>query len=169
MNLPDHKISNHELAQAQDMNLPKHKISNHEGHAGPKVPAVSCLADFCIRFLAVRVVVDGRQRAVPSRAGRHLEQQDEGLEEGLEVVHIVEAAPNLDILEERHAEDGKDEHDQEEEEADVEQGRHGHHEGEEEGADALGALDETQHAPDLGHAHHAEQGRRDEVLLDKVT
>ncbi len=31
-----------------------------------------------------------------------------------------------DILEERHAKHSKDEHDQEEEETNVEQGRHGH-------------------------------------------
>jgi len=151
------------------LSIPEYKVGNHEGNSRPKVPTVPCLAYFRIRFLAVRIVVDGGQRPVPARARRHLEQQDERLEEGLEVVDIVEAAPDLDVLEEGHAEDGKDEHDEEEEEADVEEGGHGHDEGEEEGADALGALDETQDSPHLGHAHHAQQGRRHEILLDKVT
>ena len=82
-------------------------------------------------------------------AGCHLEEKDERLEESLEVVNVVEAASDLDVLEEAHAEDSEDEHDEEEEEADVEEGGHGHDEGEEEGADALGALDQPQHTTHL--------------------
>jgi len=98
-----------------------------------------------------------------------LEQQDERLEEGLEVVDVVEAAADLDILEERHAKDGEDEHDKEEEKADVEEGGHGHHQGEEEGSNPLGTLDETKDSPHLGHANHSQQGRGHEILLNKVT
>jgi hypothetical protein len=98
-----------------------------------------------------------------------LEQQDERLEEGLEVVDVVEAAADLDVLEEGHAEDGKNEHDKEEKEADVEEGGHGHHQREEEGSNPLGALDETKDSPHLRHAHHSQQGRRHKILLDKVT
>ena len=82
-------------------------------------------------------------------AGRHLEEEDERLEESLEVVNIIEAPSYLDVLEEAHPEDGENEHDEEEEEADVEEGGHGHDEGEEEGADALGALDQPQHTTHL--------------------
>jgi hypothetical protein len=125
------------------LDLPKHKVGNHEGHSRPEIPAVAGLSYFRVRFFAVRIIIDGGQGPVPPGARRHLEQQDEGLKESLEVMHIVEATPDLDILEEGHAEDGEDEHDEEEEEADVQEGGHGHDQGEEEGADALGAFDET--------------------------
>ena len=82
-------------------------------------------------------------------AGRHLEEEDERLEESLEVVNIIEAPSYLDVLEEAHPEDGEDEHDEEEEEADVEEGGHGHDEGEEEGADTLRTLDQPQHTTHL--------------------
>ena len=82
-------------------------------------------------------------------AGRHLEEEDERLEESLEVVNIIEPASDLDVLEEAHPEDGEDEHDEEEEEADVEEGGHGHDEGEEEGADTLRTLDQPQHTTHL--------------------
>ena len=88
-------------------------------------------------------------RLVYTCAGCHLEEKDERLEESLEVVNVVEAASDLDVLEEAHTEDSEDEHDEEEEEADVEEGGHGHDEGEEEGADALGALDQPQHTTHL--------------------
>ena len=61
----------------------------------------------------------------------HLEQQDHGLEEGLEVVDLVQCAPVLDVHEEGHAEDGEDEHHEEQQQADVEEGRDGHDQGEE--------------------------------------
>ena len=82
-------------------------------------------------------------------AGRHLEEQDERLEKSLEVVNIVEAASDLDVLEEAHPEDGEDEHDEEEEEEDVEEGGHGHDEGEEEGADTLRTLYQPQNTTHL--------------------
>ena len=78
-----------------------------------------------------------------------MEEQDECLEESLEVVNVVEAAPDLDVFEETHAEDGEDEHDEEEEEADVEQGRQGHPQGEEQCSNSLRSFDQTQNSPDL--------------------
>ena len=82
-------------------------------------------------------------------AGRHLEEEDERLEESLEVVNIIEPASDLDVLEEAHPKDGEDEHDEEEEEADVEEGGHGHDEGEEEGADTLRTFDQPQNTTHL--------------------
>jgi hypothetical protein len=61
--------------------------------------------------------------------------------------------PDLDVLEERHAEDGEDEHDQEEQEGDVDEGRKRHHQREEQRPDALRSLDQAQDSPDLGHPH----------------
>ena len=80
-----------------------------------------------------------------------MEEQDECLEESLEVVNVVEAAPDLDVFEETHAEDGEDEHDEEEEEADVEQGRHGHDQREQEGPDTLRSLDQPQYSANLNN------------------
>ena len=110
---------------------------------------VTVLSDLGVRFLAVRVVKYGRQGFGPTSAGCHLEKQDEGLEESLEVVDIVESRSDLDILEEADAEDGKDEHDEEEEEADVHEGGHGHPEGKEQCSNSLGAFDQTQNSAHL--------------------
>ena len=79
----------------------------------------------------------------------HLKEENEGLEEGLEVVDVVEASSDLNISEQRHSKDGEDEHDQEEKEADVEEGWHRHDEGEEQGSDPLRPLDQTQHSTNL--------------------
>ncbi len=47
------------------------------------------------------------------RAGGHLKEQDHGLPEGFEVVDVVQSPPVLHVHEEGHAEDGEDEHDEE--------------------------------------------------------
>lgn len=56
----------------------------------------------------------------------YLKEQDHALAEGLEVVDIVDAALLLHVHEKGHAENGEDEHDQEQQQADVEQGGQGH-------------------------------------------
>ena len=53
-----------------------------------------------------------------------LKEEDHGLPESLKVVDRVQCPPVLDVHEEAHPEDGKYEHDQEEEKEDVEQGWH---------------------------------------------
>ena len=78
-----------------------------------------------------------------------MEKQDESLEESLEVVDIVESWSDFHILEETDAKDGKDEHDKDEEEADVEQGGKRHPEGEEQCPDSLRSFDETENSADL--------------------
>lgn len=70
--------------------------------------------------------------------------------------------------EERHAEDGEDEHDQEQQQTDVEQRRQGHGQRKQQRSDTFGALDETQHTTDLGHSDDSEQRGRHEVLLDEI-
>ena len=131
-------------------------------------PGSRIVSTVCTWF-AVVLVHDPVEDAVPPGAGRHLEQQDHTLPEGPEVVDLVQGAPQLHVHEETHPEDCKDEHDEEQEQADVEQGGDGHGEGEQEGPDAPGPLDEPEDPTDLGHPDHPEQGRGDEVLLDKVT
>ena len=59
----------------------------------------------------VCVVKDGIEGSIPTSAGCHLEQENESLEKFLEVVNIIESTSHLDILEEGHSKDGKDEHD----------------------------------------------------------
>ena len=44
-------------------------------------------------------------------------------------MHVIKSGPDLDVLEEGHSEDGKDEHDEEQEEADVDEGGKRHHKG----------------------------------------
>ena len=72
-----------------------------------------------------------------------MEEEDERLEESLEVVNIIEPASDLDVLEEAHPEDGEDEHDEEEEEADVHEGGQRHDQGEEQGPDSFRTFDQS--------------------------
>ena len=66
-------------------------------------------------------------------------------------MNIVKSSSDLDILEETHSEDSKDEHYEEEKKTNIEKSRERHDQREEESSDTLGALDETQDSPDLGH------------------
>ena len=54
-----------------------------------------------------------------------------------------------DILEEWHAKDSKDKHDQEEKKTDIEQGRHGHDQREQKSSDTFSTFDQTQHTTNL--------------------
>ena len=78
-----------------------------------------------------------------------MEEEDERLEEGFEVVNIVEAWPDLGVLEQADAKDGKDEHDEEEEETDVHEGGEGHDQGEEQGPDSLRTFDQSKNPSNL--------------------
>ena len=78
-----------------------------------------------------------------------MEEEDERLEEGFEVVNIVEAWPDLGVLEQADAKDGKDEHDEEEEETDVHEGGEGHDQGEEQGPDSLCTFDQSKNPSNL--------------------
>ena len=84
-------------------------------------------------------------------------------------MHVVESGPDLDILEERHSKDGKDEHDEKEQETDVDEGGEGHDQRKEQGSNPLRALDETQNSADFRHSDDSKQRRRHKVFLDKVT
>ena len=44
-------------------------------------------------------------------------------------MYVIKSGPDHDILEQRHAKNRKDEHDQEEKEADINQSREGHDKG----------------------------------------
>ena len=145
------------------------QVGEQEGDAHGGVAAVARRARLRVRLVALLLVDDAFQDAVPSGRRRHLEEQDHGLAERLEVVDLVDARLVLDVHEERHAEDGEDEHDQEEQQADVEQRRQGHGQGEQQRPDALGALDQTQDSTHFGHSHHTQQRRRHKVLFDQIT
>ena len=108
-----------------------------------KIATITIFPDFRVGLFAVGEIKDGGQSSVPSGRGGHLEEEDEGLEEGFEVVDIVESRPDLGVLEQADAKDGKDEHDEEEEETDVHEGGQGHHQGEEQGPDSLCSLDQS--------------------------
>ena len=125
------------------------KVDDEIPDGGAELAAVTVLTNLWVGLLAIGVVKYGGQCLRPASAGCHLEKQDESLEEGFEVVHVVESRTDLDVLEETDAKDGKDEHDEEEEEADVEQGRQGHPQGEEQCSNSLRSFDQTQNSPDL--------------------
>ena len=60
--------------------------------------------------LAVPLVHDPIEDAVPARRGGHLEEEDHALAEGLEVVDFVQSSSQFDRHEETHAEYCKNEH-----------------------------------------------------------
>lgn len=68
-----------------------------------------------------------------------------------------------------HAENGKDEHYEKEEEANVEQRWQRHGQGKQQCPNALGTLHQTQHSTDFRDTHYTKQRRRYKVLLDDVT
>lgn len=70
----------------------------------------------------------------------HLEQQDHTLTERFEVVDVVEAALVLAVHEKGHPEYGEDKHDQEKQQTDIEEGRQGHGQGEQERPDSFSTL-----------------------------
>ena len=66
-------------------------------------------------------------------------------------MNIVEPSSDLDILEETHPEDSKDEHYEEEKKTNVEKSRKGHDQREEQSPDTLGSFDQPQHSAHLGN------------------
>lgn len=75
------------------------------------------------------VVEDGAEQTVPAGGGGDLEQADHAVPESLKVKHVIDPRLPFHVGEVGHAEDGVDEHDQEEEEPNVKESRKGHHEG----------------------------------------
>ena len=75
-------------------------------------------------------VRDAGEHAGPPGRRRHLEEYDHALAKRLKVEHVVDAVQMFHVHEERHAEYRKDEHDEKQEQADVEQRwqRHGERE-----------------------------------------
>ena len=117
------------------------QVGNEVGNSGSKIAAVTIFPDFGVGLFAICEVENGCQSSVPSSRCGHLEEENERLEESFEVVDIVEAWPDLGVLEQANAEDSKDEHDEEEKEADVHEGREGHDQGEKQGPDSLRSFD----------------------------
>ena len=144
------------------------KMSDTEGDSNSKAAAVSLQTNLGIVNLTVAVVEDGVQCSVPARSGGHLEQEDERLEKRLEIVDIIEAGSDLDILEKTHSEDGQDEHDQEEKKTNVEKSWQRHDQGEQECSDSPRTFDKTENSANLDDPDHPQQGRGDEIFLNEV-
>ena len=125
------------------------QVGNEVGNSSSEIATITIFPDFRVGLFAVGEIKDGGQCSVPSGRGGHLEEEDERLEEGLEVVDIVESGSDLGVLEETDAKDGEDEHDEEEEEADVHQGGEGHDQGEEQGPDSFCSLDQSKNSSNL--------------------
>jgi hypothetical protein len=68
-------------------------------------------------------------------------------------VNVIKSRTNLDILEQGHAKDTEDKHDEEKEETNVEQCWEGHHQGKQQSSDSLGTFDQPQDPAYLGHSH----------------
>ena len=118
---------------------------------GDRLGAVSAVAvGFEVRRRVVTLVLvhQRRQHAVPAGRRRDLEQNDHAVEERLEVEDVVDAVHVPDVHEEGHAEDGVDKHDEEEQQADVDQSRHRDGQREQQRPNAFGRLDESQHPAD---------------------
>ena len=119
------------------------QVGNEVGNSSSKIAAVTIFSNFRVSLFAISEVKDGRQRSIPSSRCGHLEEEDERLEEGFEVVNIIEAWPDLGVLEQANAKDSKDEHDEEEKETDVHEGGERHDQGEEQGPDSFCTFDQS--------------------------
>ena len=97
-----------------------------------------------------------------------MEEDDHRAAEGFEIELGVDASAVFDVHEERHPEDGVDEHDEKEQQADVEQRGQRYSEGEEQRANSLRTFDETQYTSDSDDTSHTEQRRRYEILFNEV-
>ena len=83
-----------------------------------------------------------------------MEEDDHRPAEGLEVELGVDSSAVFDVHEERHSENGVDEHYEKEQQADVKQRGQRYSEGEEQRANSLRTFHETQdatHPDDSGH------------------
>ena len=98
-----------------------------------------------------------------------MEQADHAVAKGLKVEHVINPNFPLDIGKVGHSKDGVDEHDQEEQEADVKQGREGHHQSKEQCADPLRPFDQTQDSTDPGEPDHSEQGGGHKVFFYQLS
>ena len=91
---------------------------------------------------------------IPAGRSRQTKQQNQTAAKRLEVDNVVECARLAHVTELRHAKDGVDENNEEEQHADVEESGQRDNERKEQLADALGRLDETQHTTDTEHTYH---------------
>ena len=79
------------------------------------------------------------------------------MKERLEVEHLVDTVRLLHVHEKRHSEYGEDEHDQEQEQADVEKRWHRDGQREEQRSNSLGRLDETKNSTDTEYADNSKE------------
>ena len=114
-------------------------------------------------------VEDRCQQSIPASRGSNLEQADHAVGEGLKVEHVINSSFLFNIGKIGHSKDGIDEHDQEEQEADVKQRRKGHHQSKEQRADPLSPFDQTQDSANPGKTDHSEQGRGHKIFLYQLS
>jgi len=133
-------LENHSDVHVDNNQEADDQVGQKECDADGAAAAVAGVSKLGVGQFAVLLIDDAIQHAVPASGGGHLEKQDHRLAERLEVVDVVQAALVLDVHEEGHAEDGKDEHDQEEQQTDVEQRRQWHGQREKQRPDAFGTL-----------------------------
>lgn len=125
---------------------------------GRFITATILLLRFTERPIFVHEAV---QNVVPAGRGGDLEEDDHSVGEGLEVERAIDAAVVFHLREEGHADDGVDEHDEEEQQGDVEEGRQGDEEREEQCSDAAGRFDEPQDAADTEDTNDANESGGD--------
>ncbi len=82
-----------------------------------------------IRVTIRWVVENGSKKAIPPRWGGYHEQADHAIPKGFKIIQVIYANLPLYVGKVWHAKDRKDEHDQEQQKADIEQGRQWHHQG----------------------------------------
>ncbi len=108
-------------------------VGDEEGDAHWRVPTIPSDGGASVGDVGVAllwgVVEDGAEQAVPAGRGGDLEQADHTVPKCLKVEHVVNPCLPLHVSEVGHAEDGVNEHDEEEEEPDVKESRKQHHKG----------------------------------------
>ena len=123
------------------------------------VAAVAVRFELGGRVVALVLVHQRRQHFVPAGRRRYLEQNDHAVEQRLEVEDVVDAVHVPHVHEEGHSENGVDEHDEEQQETDVDERRHGDGERKQQRPNTFGRFDEPQNATDAEHSNHSQQCR----------
>ncbi len=107
-------LQDHSDVHVDDDQEADDEIRHHEDDGLRRVAAVAYRLFDCVVRVAVLVVHDAGQGAIPARRCRDLEQQDHAASKRLEIEHVVQAARVLHVHEEVHAKDGEDEHNEKE-------------------------------------------------------
>lgn len=122
-----------------------------------------------VRVTVWSCVQKGNQHSIPTSPGGDHKHTEDAVPKRLEIKHVVDRGLLLHVGKVKHAEDRVGEHDEEEEEANVEEGRKWHHKGQKQHPYPLGKAEEVEDPKNTSQSKQREETWRNEVLLYQVS